>query len=187
MRRPDLARCTRGEAREYIEHLEAFIEENVPGEPKTLGRLYAGIKRPDDDNLGGFVAGSSTSRKAALDNYPRSGSQRFAVLAAIAGAGEQGMTRDEAAVWLSKPINSVTARITELVQGGFVRQDDRRTRKTRNGSDAAVLVLTEKGHSGYVRTLEGLPAVAPTKADGSPAALPQSTLFPPASLTKTEA
>jgi hypothetical protein len=137
----------------------------------------------EDANRLKFARESETSRRAGLDNYPRADSQRDVILKAIGHAGEKGMTRAETADLLSKPINSVTARFTELLQGGFIREATTSggtvmTRKTRNDSAAAVMVLTQKGKDGYRRRLEGLPGDPPKRADGSLARPPADLQVP---------
>lgn len=101
---------------------------------------------PSANQLGGFPAGSETARKAAIDNYPRSGNQRHRVLMAIAGAGERGRTREELAADLRLPDNSVRPRVRELIEGGWVRATER-TRPTGTGSQSEVLALSEKGRA----------------------------------------
>lgn len=96
------------------------------------------------DSLGGFGSKSEASRKAAIDNYPRSGSQRYRVLAQIVHTG--GRIRDQLAVELDMPTQSCTARVTELIEGGWA-EETAEHRRTRNGSEAAVVVATEKGRT----------------------------------------
>lgn len=98
---------------------------------------------PAADGLGGFTAGSDTSRKAALDNYPRSGSQREKVLACIRAAGVAGRTAHEVAEKTGLYYGSVTPRIGELKRGGWIQATDA-TRVSEHGSEAEVLVPTEK-------------------------------------------
>lgn len=99
----------------------------------------------DEDALGPFVRESDTSRRAALDNYPRSGSQRHRVLAEIARAGDHGRTRDELTELLQLSQSSLHPRVWELKGGDFIDEDEERTRITRAGSEASVLTLSEKG------------------------------------------
>lgn len=99
------------------------------------------------NKLGGFQRDSETSRRAAIDNYPRSGSQRHRALVDVAKAGDHGRTRHEIADNLGLVINSATARVSELLQGGWVVQDAARTRPTSTGSEAAVLILTDRGRA----------------------------------------
>ncbi len=154
MDRPDFASCKRSEARTYAEHLEATIEELRADLAQTE---RGNIKEVGGKALGGFARDSKTSRKAALENYPRSGSQRWRILNHIGNQGDEGRTRQEVAEDLGMAIQSATGRITELVQGGWVRADGDRTRKTPQKSDAEVLILTEKGRRERHADLEGLP------------------------------
>lgn len=103
--------------------------------------LMEELEQPE---MGPFAKGSETSRKAALDNYPRAGSQRRRVLLEIARGQEHGRTREELATRLELDDNSVRPRVVELVNGGFIRETDK-TRPTKAGSEASVLALTMKG------------------------------------------
>lgn len=118
-----------------------------PGENFVVGHWPASedtLPPPDRKALGAFQRESSTSRKAALDNYPRSGTQRERILKLVALHAEDGRTRDELCVALELDVSSVNPRISELKEGGWIEQDGDRTRKTRRGSEAAVMVLTDK-------------------------------------------
>ena len=104
------------------------------------------------DRLGKFVRHNNASRQAALANYPRSGTQRMAVLHRVAQTGTGGATRDELVLWIGWPPNVVTPRVKELVDGGWleVKLDDTGapvTRKTRAKQDAEVLALTTRARS----------------------------------------
>lgn len=92
--------------------------------------------------LGPFTPDSETSRQAALQNYPRSGTQRWKVLTTIVASG--GRTRDQLAEQLHLPDSSVDARVWELKQGGFVEESGRKER-TRAAAEATVLVATRRG------------------------------------------
>lgn len=105
----------------------------------------------DDRQLGPFAQNSETSRKAALDAYPRQGSQRERILCAFAAQPRPhknlppvGFTRDalEGVVQLSG--NTIRPRVQELIEGGFLEETDR-THRTRSGSEATVLALTKRG------------------------------------------
>ncbi len=111
---------------------------------------------PDANQLGHFSRNSETSRKAALDNYPRSGTQRAKILAALVMAeqkGHVGATRDQLSRGLGMPDSSVDARVGELIAGEFARETEQ-TRKTQHGSDATVVVATDKGHEWVQETGE---------------------------------
>lgn len=105
------------------------------------------------NRIGPSQSHSATSKNAAIDNYPRSGSQRHRVLVAIATAGERGKTRDELEIELQLPGSSVRPRVVELESGDFITAHPEKTRTTQNGSEARVLVLTERGQR-MMRTLE---------------------------------
>jgi hypothetical protein len=96
---------------------------------------------PDRNRLGPFQRDSETSREAALDNYPRSGTQRRRVLDAIVTA-DDGYTREELSVDLHLPLNSVHPRVVELVNAGLVVASSK-TRTTSTGSRAAVLMAVQ--------------------------------------------
>lgn len=98
---------------------------------------------PGENKLGPFTKKSDTSRRAALKNYPKSGSQRWRVLRAIRDSGEQGMTRDELAHFLQLPDSSVDGRVWELKQGDWAI-DSEQTRTTQSGGEAHALVLSLK-------------------------------------------
>jgi hypothetical protein len=111
---------------------------------RRIGRRTLPRRRPHENQLGHFQRHSETSRKAAIDNYPRSGTQRWKVLTAIVGQGGVGFTRDELAAALGLAINSILPRVKELLDGEWIVETERE-RTTRQGSAASVLVATEKG------------------------------------------
>lgn len=98
----------------------------------------------DTPSLGPYERSSGTSRQAAVDNFPRSGTQRARVLEFIAAAGPRGCTRDEVTAGLGLPDSSTDPRVWELLRGGFVEPTGE-TRETRAGSHADVLRATAKG------------------------------------------
>lgn len=97
----------------------------------------------DQDKLGGFVRDSETSRKAALDNFPRAKSQRRRVLEFTLYRRDVGCTADEAEAAIGLPPQSGSARMVELKQWGWVEPNGEQ-RPTRNGSMAAVMIATPK-------------------------------------------
>lgn len=121
----------------------------VVGNGKAQSNLYD-IEEIDASNLGP-LGSTETSRKAALDNYPRSGTQRHRVLMALYVASR---TRQEIAKATDLPDNSVRPRVKELMTGGWVETTGE-TRVTETGSDADVLKLTMKGlmHMGEERSM----------------------------------
>lgn len=96
--------------------------------------------RAASNQLGPFNE-KETSRHAALDNYPRSGSQRHRVLLSIATSSA---TRNELGRRLNLSTDSVRPRVWELMNGGFVEESGL-TRITELKSQAAVLRVTQKG------------------------------------------
>lgn len=92
-----------------------------------------------------YVETSPTSFEAAVDNLPRSGTQRRQILDAIRAAGYHGLTRDELEIALDLSGNAVRPRVRELQDEGHIEEDPERTRRTRSGSQAAVLVVNVGG------------------------------------------
>jgi hypothetical protein len=108
-------------------------------------------KEIEENSQGPFSRDSLTSKQAALENIPRSGTQRRRVFEAI--ATRTGTTRDEIAAALNLPDSSTDARVWELKKGGFVMDSDM-TKRTRNQGVAAILTLTPKGVTAW-RKLHG--------------------------------
>jgi hypothetical protein len=121
--------------------------------------VYDGSKverDPAAKEMGKFARRSETSRKAALDNYPRAGTQRAKILTMFMADPSGGFTRDQVSATLAMPPNVATPRVLELVEGGWleVAKDDKGetvTRKTRAGSEADVLVPTAKARQHATR------------------------------------
>jgi hypothetical protein len=108
------------------------------------------LSDPEERKLGPFARDSETSRKAALAAYPRQGTQRWKILAAlryresfVPPSGLLGYTRDELAEATGMSPNAVRPRVVELVAGGWIEESEF-TRKTEAGLDASLLVLTDK-------------------------------------------
>ena len=120
--------------------LEAFTHA-----PVMNGRVPVD---PSANEMGKFARRSPESRKAALANFPRSGTQRMAILERIAAAGQRGMTREEVGRALRMSGDTVRPRMLELVEGGWLTaardENGDMTRATLGGNDAAVLVATER-------------------------------------------
>lgn len=93
-----------------------------------------------DENSLGPIGATATSRKAALQNYPKSGSQRHRILESLMVSPK---TREEIANFLHIPDNSVRPRVKELMEGGWVTATDE-VRRTATGADAEVLTVTDK-------------------------------------------
>ena len=117
----------------------------MAGESIARGEAFGvvSLAAPTTNDLGPFARDSDTSRDAALDNYPRTGTQRHRVLEALR-ARPAGLTRDELTTLLHLPDSTVDPRVWELVRGGWVVETARK-RPTRTGSEARVLELTAKG------------------------------------------
>jgi hypothetical protein len=98
--------------------------------------------RPDTNALPGYRGSDpSTSRRGAFDAYPRSGSKRAKVLAAIIRSGDHGATYDD--VLQMTNIEGCWKRISELKQGGWVDVVGQR-KVSWTGSDADVYRATTK-------------------------------------------
>jgi hypothetical protein len=92
--------------------------------------------------------GPVTERIAKMRNYPRSGSQRWRVLEALAAAGERGRTDYELEVELELLRPSPGNRRAELVEDGLVLNAGE-TRPTSTGAPAIVWRLTDFGLEVY--------------------------------------
>lgn len=100
---------------------------------------------PAKNELGGFRSTDpDTSRKAAQDNYMRSGSQSHKLFLAVAAAGENGLTAWEGVEKTGIPYKSLSPRAKGLKRKGLVSANGK-TRPTDTGSKAEVLVLTDQG------------------------------------------
>lgn len=96
-----------------------------------------------------------TARKAAINVYPRSGTQRHVLLSLIRSSGEKGLTCDEAEVMTGLPHQSASARWNELWHGlegpaengePWLIVPNGRERTTRAGGAAMVFVVTALAH-----------------------------------------
>lgn len=107
----------------------------------------------DEDAQGGTRnTDPETSRKAALQNMPRSGSQRHRALVAIVAAGSHGLTGHEVSEATGIEYRSVTPRLRELKDGDWIVDADF-TRATNLNAQAQVLLATEKGRRECGETL----------------------------------
>lgn len=97
-----------------------------------------------DNELGAFQRHSETSRRGALTNYPKSGTQRARVLLAIASGPH---TDNELCDVLGLSGSSVRPRRVELVSGGLVEDSGVR----RSGS-----VVWRTTDAGWLASLEVL-------------------------------
>lgn len=101
----------------------------------------AGIVPADDptaNRLGRWgKSAPSTSRLAALRNYPRNGTQRGRILQWIQRRGDVGATVDEAEIASGWSHQTTSARVNELMNGGWI-VDSGQKRRTRNRTPATV-------------------------------------------------
>jgi hypothetical protein len=95
-------------------------------------------------------AGRDTERAAAELIEPKTGTQRAAVLAAIAAAPD-GLTDEQIADTTGLYLYSAAPRRTELVKGGWVHDSGER-RTTSRGTPAVVWVLTAAGRAALERS-----------------------------------
>jgi hypothetical protein len=114
----------------------SLLDEEKP--PKSADGVF-------DPAIGKWPAGTSgRSRDAAIDVYPRSGTQRHDLLLAVSRA-ENGLTCDQAEMITSLPHQSASARWNELWHDYRLIKPTGRTRRTRNGSHADIFVLSDLG------------------------------------------
>lgn len=98
------------------------------------------------DRIGKFGHKSpSTSRKAAVAVYPKSGSQRHRLILLIAQSESRGLTCDEAEKVTGLPHQSASARWNELWHDFEFIEPNGKERPTRAGASALAFVLTAKG------------------------------------------
>lgn len=88
-----------------------------------------------------------TSRKAALANVPKSGTQRATVLDYVESCGHAGATREEISEALGMGGDTVRPRCLELIEGGWLEATPAR-RTTRSGEQAEVLARTPRNRDG---------------------------------------
>lgn len=120
---PSISEVTGGS----IEKVE-LVAEDVGGDLSDLG----------ESKLGPFAKDSETSRKAALDAYPRQGTQRSRIIAVLA---QRPLTREGLANRLDLSENTIRPRVKELIEGGWI-EETMHTYKTTRGSDAKVLKIS---------------------------------------------
>ena len=89
-------------------------------------------------------AHSETSREAAIAALPNAATDRARILDFIRRRGAEGATSDECQAEFHLAHQTGSARVAELLQGGFIVKSGRR-RKTRRGRDADVLVIAPPG------------------------------------------
>ena len=89
-------------------------------------------------------AHSETSKEAAIAALPNAATYRARILEFIRKRGAEGATSDECQAEFQLAHQTGSARVAELLQGGFIIESGRR-RKTRRGRDADVLVIAPPG------------------------------------------
>jgi hypothetical protein len=134
--------------------IDEVTDVRVLGDPDEYARSIEvqSVKEPvlaslDEPELGPFVRDSSTSRRAALDNYPRQGTQRWRIIYALS---HRSMTRDELRRELGLSHQSIGPRVLELIQGGWVCETEME-RETETGSRAKVVALDQKAREELTR------------------------------------
>lgn len=153
--RAQLDTPARGHAKEsmfVLHELKALFpgSEILEDEIAEIATEQLELSDPDEQTIGAFhgpdVGAPDTERKAALDVYPRTGTQRRAVLDFIATAGDRGATDDEARE--ATGVRRARTRRHELMEGGWV-EDSGRQRKLQTGNLAEIWVLTDAGRRNW--------------------------------------
>jgi hypothetical protein len=100
----------------------------------------------DRNDIGGFRATDpSTSRRSAIDIYPKTGSMRGRAFAVILAAGDRGATVSEVIASTGIPHQTISTRLSELKRGGWVVA--RGERRGDHGMAQDVLVATDKARA----------------------------------------
>lgn len=132
---------------DYNSHVLGFVNANK-GLDDLIEEQNEGV---EDKTLGGFRSSDpDTSRKGAIDAYPRTNSQRWKALIEIAKSGDVGLTYAE--VELKTDVNDVWKRLSELRDGGWIKESGERVVKG-TGSLATIWKLTPKGER-HIETKE---------------------------------
>lgn len=104
---------------------------------KSTGWLFAADRTPAPP----YQPGSETSRIASEAVAPKAGSQRERVLACLRQA-KDGLTRHELSYLAQLPLQTICARVHELLDAGLVRVEG--TRMGPYGKPAEVLLAKER-------------------------------------------
>lgn len=104
-----------------------------------IDALIAGSALSDPSEDGVVLGASETSKQAALDAFPRSGTQRHRVLNCIVAAGLLGLTDEEMQKMLLMGPNTQRPRRVELAKGGWIVDSGKR-RPTDSGNPSIVWV-----------------------------------------------
>lgn len=104
---------------------------------------------PRVDRIGAFHApdkgAPETELGSALGEYPRTGTARLAVLLAIAGAGDEGLTDCEGSALTDLWLYTYAPRRVELRDSGWVEDSGHRRAVARSRKLAAAWRLTPQG------------------------------------------
>lgn len=154
----DRVYITAGDLLEEVTKLLSYVSEKEPDRFRRKGfqalleraldleEALDDVALPDPtENTDGIVGRDhpDTSKQAALNVMPRTGTQRLAVLEAVANGRDGGMTDEEIRDELGLRYSSECARRKELVDGGWL-EDSGRTRPTSTGQEAIVWVVTQR-------------------------------------------
>jgi len=126
---PEQVRALVKKLREWGYEIHNLAEEDLVDEFDVRSDI-------DVDKIGKFTKKSEVSRKAALANMPKSGTQRRRVYEYIYYR-KNGVSREEIARVLGIPENSVRPRVAELMEGGWVKV----LTHTKNRNDQIVELL----------------------------------------------
>ena len=128
--------------------MEHIIRQDGDGQLLLGFAVVKGFgRKPKAEPLPPHQAGSATSRAAAERSAPRQAGRRARVLAFITGQGAHGSTRDELSAALDLPVHTLTSPVRALLDSGDIVETTR-TRLTRLGSPAAVLVVSHLAKEG---------------------------------------
>lgn len=100
---------------------------------------------PAANKEGPSPRGKATSKRAALANWPRSGSQRARILELMLSepVRTRGMTRERIGYELGMSGDAVRPRVLELIAGGWLFETEH-TRPSIHGNDSVVLLASQK-------------------------------------------
>lgn len=128
-------------------------ELDEQGVDYRMGALYAKTRRrkasddPTKNQLGGFhKGGPETERNAALDNYPRSGSQKEKILLALRDDLERA-TADEMRDHTGLRFNTTAARLHDLKEEGWL--DIVGEKPSESGSLCSIFALSDQARTWF--------------------------------------
>lgn len=147
---------------DFVRELRAALDRLgvSPGEDFVVSSVDRGLYTVDDPAENHVGPGRrENSRKAALANYPSSGTQRWKVIVEVARAMPRGLTRDDLIARLGHPMNVIGPRVLEALEGGWLQESAEKA-LTRAENPATLLTLTQRGID-EIGSREGL-TVEPT-------------------------